>query len=84
MLCTAFSYARYCKALEEITGFSMKDSLSAPGLGWKCFNSLRTEEDEPIYTYKDKHMRWFFRQSIKGGAFVALINIIDQKFVMKF
>ena len=35
LLCTAFSYARYCKAMEEITVFSMKDSLSAPGLGWK-------------------------------------------------
>ena len=53
--------------MEEITGFSMKDCLSLPGLGWKNFNSLRTEEDEPIYTYNDKYMRWFVRQSIKGG-----------------
>ena len=42
VLCTAFSYARYCKAMEEITGFSKRDSLSAPGLTWKSFNSLRT------------------------------------------
>ena len=34
--------------MEEITGFSMKDCLSLPGLAWKYFNSLRTEEDEPI------------------------------------
>ena len=67
VLCTAYSYARYIKAMEEITGFSMKDCLSLPGLGWKYFNSLRTEEDEPIYTYNDKYMRWFVRQSIKGG-----------------
>ena len=67
VLCTAYSYARYIKAMEEITGFSMKDSLSLPGLGWKYFNSLRTEEDEPIYTYDDKYMRWFVRQSINGG-----------------
>ena len=65
VLCTAYSYARYIKAMEEITGFSMKDCLSLPGLGWKCFNSLRTEEDEPIYTYNDKYTRWFVRQSIK-------------------
>ena len=45
----------------------MKDCLSAPALGWKNFNSMRTEEDEPIYTYNDKYMRWFVRQSIKGG-----------------
>ena len=67
VLCTSYSYARYIKAMEEITGFSMKDCLSLPGLGWKYFNSLRTEEDEPIYTCNDKYMRWFVRQSIKGG-----------------
>ena len=67
VLCTSYSYARYNKNMEEITGFSMKDCLSLPGLGWKIFNSLRTEEDEPIYTYNDKYMRWFVRQSIKGG-----------------
>ena len=60
-------------AMEEITGFSMKDSLSAPGLGWKYFNSSRTEaeEDEPIYTQNDKYMRWFVRQCIKGGRVCA-------------
>ena len=71
VLCTAYSYARYIKAMEEITDFSMKDCLSLPGLGWKYFNSLRTEEDEPIYTYNDKYMRWFVRQSIKGGRVCA-------------
>ena len=71
VLCTAFSDARYCKAMEDITGFSMKDCLSLPGLGLKYFISLRTEEDEPIYTYNDKYMRWFVRQSIKGGRVCA-------------
>ena len=71
VLCTAYSYARYIKAMEEITGFSMKDCLSLPGLGWKNFNSLRTEEDDPIYTYIDKYMGWFVRQSIKGGRVCA-------------
>ena len=49
----------------------MKDSLSLPGLGWNYFNSLRTEEDEPIDTYFDKNIRWFVRQSIKGGRVCA-------------
>ena len=72
VLCTAYSYARYIKNMEEITGFSMKDCLSLPGLGWKYFNSLRTvEEDVSIYTYNDKYMRWFVRQSIKGGRVCA-------------
>ena len=69
--CTAYSYARYCGALLEVTGFSMRDCLSLPGLGWKYFSSLRTEEEEPIYTYNDKYMRWFVRQSIKGARICA-------------
>ena len=52
--------------MEEITGFPMKDYLSLTGLGWKILNSFGTGEDEPIYTYNDKYMRWFVRQSIKG------------------
>ena len=40
-----FSYARYCKAIEEITGFPMEDCLSLPGLGWKYFKSLRTDKN---------------------------------------
>ena len=71
VLCTAYSYARYIKAMEEITGFSMKDCLSLLGLGWKYFKSLRTEEDEPIYNYNDKYMRWFSRQSKKRGRVCA-------------
>ena len=79
VLCTAYSYARYIKAMEEITGFSMKDCLSLPGLGWKYFNSLRTEEDEPIYTYNDKYMRWSVRQSIKGGRVCAFNQYYESK-----
>ena len=79
VLCTAYSYARYCKAMEDITGFSMKDCLSLPGLGWKHFNSLRTEDDEPIYTYDDKNMRCFVRQSIKGGLVCALSQYYKSK-----
>ena len=29
------------------------------------------EKDEPIYTYNDKYMRWFVRQSIKRGRVCA-------------
>ena len=71
VLCTAFSYARYSKTMKEITGFSMKDCLSAPGRGWKYFNSLREQKDEPIYTNNDKYVRWFVRQWIKGGRLCA-------------
>ena len=79
VLSTAFSYARYCKAMGEITGFSIKDCLSAPGLGWKNFNSMRDENDEPIYTYIVKHMRWFGCQSIKGGRVCAFNHYYKPK-----
>ena len=79
VLCTAFSYARYIKDMQEITGFSMKDSLSLPGLGLKYFNSLRTEEDEPIYTYNDKYMRWFVRQAAYGGRVCAFNQYYKSK-----
>ena len=71
VFCTVFSYARYSKAMEEITELGMNDCLSLPGLGWKYFNSLRTEEYEPIYTYNDKYMRWLVRHSIKRGRVCA-------------
>ena len=71
VLCTAFSYARYSKVMQEIAGFSMKDCLSLPGLGLKYFNNFRTEQDEDIYTYNDKYMRWFVRQAAYGGRVCA-------------
>ena len=67
MLSTAFSYARYSKGMEELTGFGMKNCLTLPSLANKYFNSLRDESDEPIYTYNDEFMRHFVRKSIKGG-----------------
>ena len=80
--CTAFCYAGYSRAMEEITGFGMKDCLSLLGLGWKCLNSLRREEDEPIYTYNEKYMRWFVRQSIEKDKSVLLTFIRKRKYVM--
>ena len=71
VLCTAYSYARNNSGMEEITGFSMKDCLSLPGLGLKNFNSLRTEEDEAIHTNNDKYMRHFVQQAAYGGRVCA-------------
>ena len=34
VLCTAFSHARYSKAMDEVLGVSMKGCLSLTGLGW--------------------------------------------------
>ena len=79
VLCNAFSYARYSKAMEELTGISTKDCLSVPGLGLKYFNSLRTEADEHIYTDKDKYMRWFVRQAAYGGPVCAFNQYYKSK-----
>ena len=72
LLSTAFSYARYSKGMEELTEFGMKNSLTLPSLANKYFNSLREENDEPIYNYNDEYMRHFVRQSIKGGRCSAV------------
>ena len=65
--------------MEDFTGFSMKDCLSLRGLRWKYYNSLGSEEDEPIYTYNDRYMRWFVRQSNKKGRVCAFNHYYDSK-----
>ena len=52
--------------MEELTGFGMKNSLTLPSLANKYFNSLRDENDEPIYTHTNPFMRNFVRKTIKG------------------
>ena len=67
VLSTAFCYARYTMGMEELTEFGMKNSLTLPSLANNYFDSLRDENDEPIYTYTDPFMRNFVRKAIKGG-----------------
>ena len=57
--------------MKELTGFGMKNSLTLPSSAKKYFNSLKDENDEPIYTYNDEYMPHFVRQSIKV-AYVQL------------
>ena len=58
--------------MEELTGFGMKISLTLPSFENKFFNSLRDENNEPIYTYKYEFMRHFVRESKKGRRCSAL------------
>ena len=76
VLSTAFCYARYTMGMEELTGFGMKNNLTLPSLANKYFNSLRDENDEPIYTYTYPFMRNFARKSIKGGR----CNAFNQRY----
>ena len=81
ILTLAIIYARYSMNMQSITGFGMKDCLSLPSLGWKYFNSKRDQPDliEPIYTYTDKYIRYFVRQSIKGGKVGAFNQIYESE-----
>ena len=72
VLSTAFCYARYTMSMEEVTTFGMKNSLTLPSLANKYFNSLRDENDEPIYTYTDPFIRNSVRKAIKGSRCNAL------------
>ena len=95
VLSTAFSYARYGKGMEELIGFGMKKSVTLKSLASKYFNSLRDENDEPIYTYNDEYMRYFVGKSIKGGRCASynqyyissisdeVFNIISQELNVK-
>ena len=61
--------------MNEITGTGMKNSLTLPSLANRYIDSLRGENDAPIYTYNDEKMQNFVRQSIKGrrsGSFYFL------------
>ena len=53
-------------------GFGKKECLSSPGLGWKFFNTIIVEDDEPIYIIFDNYMRWFVQQAVNGGRVNAL------------
>ena len=56
VLSTAFSCARYGKGMEDLVGFGMKNSLTSPSLANKYFNSLRDENNAPIFPYNDEYM----------------------------
>ena len=62
--------------MEELTSFGKNNKLTLPSLANKYFNSLRDEDDEPIYTYTDSLLRKFVRKAIKDGR----CNAFNQHF----
>ena len=72
VLSTGFSFVRYTKGMENLTGLGMKKSLNLPVLANKHFRKLRIEQDEPIYTYNVESMRYFVRKTPKVGRRSAL------------
>ena len=53
--------------IERLTNFRLKNSLTLPSLANKNFNSLRHENDEPIFIYFDTSLRISVHNSVKGG-----------------
>ena len=45
----------------------MKNKLLLQSVAKTFLNNLRNENDEPMCTYNGEYLRWFSRQSIKGG-----------------
>ena len=58
--------------MDDLTGFGVKFSLNLPSFAKKVFNSLKDENDEPIYAYNDEFKLYFLRQGIKSGRCSAL------------
>ena len=75
MLCLAFMYARYSLEMQKMSGFGIKDWLTAANLGWKCFGTYN--KDREIYTFNDKYVRDFLRRSIKGGRVAAFNRFVE-------
>ena len=58
--------------MEEKTWLLYEKSLTLPNLANKHFDSLRDENNEPIYTYDEEYMRRFVRRNIQGSRCSAL------------
>ena len=61
----------------------MKNSLTLPSIANNYFISLRDENDEAVFTYTDRFMRNFVRNSIKVGSCIAFNQHFKSKFQMK-
>ena len=49
VISTVFCYARYIKGMEDLTIFSMKNSLTLPSLANKYFHSLGEKKTTNLY-----------------------------------
>ena len=70
VLCLAFIYVRHSMEMQKMSGFGIKDCLVEASLGGKCFGTYSKDRD--VYTFNDKKVRDFIRQSIQGGKVAAL------------
>ena len=71
VISTASCKASYKMALEELTSFGKKNSLTLHTFASKYLNTLGDENLEQLYTYADPFMKIFVRISIKGASCIA-------------
>ena len=64
----------------------MKDFSSLYSFGWKNFNDERDngKEGDRMYTYTDKILGHFIRQSNQGGKVGAINQVFDSPHCSKF
>ena len=75
VFCLAFIYARHSMEMQKMSGFGIKDCLTEASLGWKCFGTYN--KDREFYTFNDKYVINFIRNSIKGGRVGAFIRYFE-------
>ena len=83
VLSTAFCYVRYAMGMEDSTHFGVKNSLTLQSLANCYFNSLRDENDEPIYTYTNPFVEILYVLQLRALDVKLFFNIINLKFQMK-
>ena len=84
VLSTGFCHVRYTMGMEELPNFGMKNSSTLLSLANMYFNSLRDENDDPIYTYTGHFSKTLFETQIKAADVIILINIMKVKIWMRF
>ena len=75
VLCLAFKDARHSMEMQKMSGFGIKDCLTEASLGWKCFGTYN--KDREFYTFNNKYVRDFIRESIKGGRCGAFFRYFE-------
>ena len=55
----AYIVAKHGNSIKKITGVSNKNSLTEAALGWSCLGRYIKEDNEILYTPKNKYVRDF-------------------------
>ena len=71
---SAYVVSKHGNCVHKITGVSYENSLTKSALAWSCLEEYLKEENKSFYTPKDKYIRNFIRETVKGGRVIAWIR----------